>query len=198
MLLALLLYAYAVGERSSRRIERLCSDHVAFRVLCAQDVPDHTTIARFRAAHEEVFAGLFTQVLTLCARAGMGRVGVVAVDGTKVAANASMGANRGEKSLRAEAERILAEAAAVDAAEDEQFGAARGDELPEELADPASRGERIRQCLEQIEAAQRAAQQVVEDQRPGPRTTPAVSKPVRRRAASHLAGSTSCGWRGHA
>jgi transposase len=165
MLLALLLYAYAVGERSSRRIERLCSDHVAFRVVCAQDAPDHTTIARFRAVHEEVFAGLFTQVLTLCAQAGMGRLGVVAVDGTKIAANASAGANRTEKSLRAEAERILAEAAAVDAVEDEQFGDARGDELPEELADPAGRRDRIRRCLQQIEADQQAAQHLDEDQR---------------------------------
>ncbi|MGW6195090.1 transposase, partial [Kribbella sp. NPDC055110] len=77
MLLALLVYSYAVGQRSSRRIEGLCHDHVAFRVLCAQDVPDHTTIARFRAVHEDAFAGLFAQVLVLCAQAGMGRVGIV-------------------------------------------------------------------------------------------------------------------------
>lgn len=91
MLLGLLLFAYSVGERSSRRIERLCVDHVAFRVLCGQDAPDHTTIARFRAEHQDVFADVFTQVLRLCAEAGMVKVGVVSIDGTKIAANASRG-----------------------------------------------------------------------------------------------------------
>ena len=74
MLLALLLYAYAVGERSSRRIERLCLDHVAFRVVCGQDAPDHTTIARFRSQHEDAFADVFAQVLRLCVAAGMVKV----------------------------------------------------------------------------------------------------------------------------
>jgi transposase len=165
MLLALLLYGYAVGERSSRRIERLCVDHVAFRVICAGDVPDHTTIARFRAVHQDVFAALFTQVLVLCARAGMGRVGVVSLDGTKIAANASAGANRSEDWLRAEVERILAEAAAVDEAEDDQFGDARGDELPPELADPGSRVGRIRQCLDQIRAERNRAAQANQAER---------------------------------
>jgi transposase len=130
MLLALLVYAYAVGERSSRQIERLCSSDVAFRVVCAQDGPDHSTIARFRAQHEAAFAGLFAQVLAMCARAGMGRVGTVAVDGTKIGADASLGANRSGAWLQEQAERIVAEAAAVDAAEDALFGDARGDELP--------------------------------------------------------------------
>lgn len=155
MLLALLLYSYAVGQRSSRRIESLCVTDVAFRVLCAQDGPDHTTIARFRAAHEEAFADLFTQVLVLCARAGMGRVGTVAIDGTKIAANAARGATRSEDWLRAEADRILEEAAGVDAAEDEEFGDQHGDELPEEFADRDGRGARIRRALEEI-AKQRA------------------------------------------
>ncbi len=75
MLLALLIYAYATGQRSSRQIERLCTDHVAYRVVCAQDRPDHTTIARFRAAHDEAFTDLFAQVLRLCAQAGMVQVG---------------------------------------------------------------------------------------------------------------------------
>lgn len=108
MLLALLVYAYAVGERSSRRIERLCVDHVAFRVLCGQDGPDHSTIARFRAEHEEGFADLFAQVLQLCAAAGMVKVGVVSIDGTKIAANASKGANRSRDAVREEARRIAA------------------------------------------------------------------------------------------
>jgi transposase len=151
MLLALLIYAYAHGERSSRQIERLCGTDVAFRVICGNEVPDHTTVARFRATHEESFAAVFTQVLVLCATAGLGRFGSVAVDGTKIAANASRGANRSEETLRGEAERMLREAAEVDAAEDEAFGAdRRGDELPRELADPTSRAARIRECLDQI------------------------------------------------
>lgn len=154
MLLAVLVYAYAVGQRSSRQIERLCATDVAFRIACGQDVPDHTTIARFRARHEDAFAGLFTQVLVLCAQAGMGRVGTVAIDGTKIAANASLGANRTEAWLAEQARRIVAEAAAVDAAEDDELGDARGDELPEEFADPGTRAARIRAALEQVRAKQ--------------------------------------------
>ncbi|MPZ96816.1 MAG: DDE transposase, partial [Propionibacteriales bacterium] len=165
MLLTLLLYAYAVGERSSRRIERLCSDHVAFRVICAQDPPDHTTIARFRAVHEDAFADLFARVLVLCAGAGMGRVGVVSVDGTKIAADASMGANRTEETLRAEAARIVAEAAEVDAAEDAEFGDARGDELPPQFADPHGRGARIGKALEEIRKQREQAEELSEAER---------------------------------
>lgn len=151
MLLTLLLYSYAVGQRSSRRIETLCATDVAFRVACAQDVPDHSTIARFRLVHEQAFEELFTRVLVMCAQAGIGKVGTVAIDGTKIAANASLGANRTEETLRAEAKRILEEAAAVDAAEDQEFGEARGDELPEQFADPKGRRARIRKALEEIE-----------------------------------------------
>lgn len=156
MLVALLIYAYAHGERSSRQIERLCEVDIAFRVICGNDAPDHTTIARFRAGHEAAFVGLFTQVLVMCARAGLGRFGMVAIDGTKIAANAAKSANRGLEALRAEADRILAEAAAVDAEEDEQFGDARGDELPKELADPRTRKARIKRALEEIAAEQAA------------------------------------------
>ena len=155
MLLALLVYAYAVGERSSRRIERLCTTDVAFRVVCAQDVPDHTTIARFRKAHVDHFEEVFAQVLALCARAGMGRLATVAIDGTKIAANASIDASHGEQWFRDQAAKITAEADAVDAAEDAEFGPdARGDELPAELADPKTRAERIRRCLAEIAAEQ--------------------------------------------
>jgi transposase len=156
MLLALLIYAYAHGQRSSRQIERLCETDVAFKVICGNNPPDHTVIARFRSAHDQAFAELFTQVLRLCARQGLGRFGVVAIDGTKIAADASKQMNRSEDSLRAEAARILAEAAAVDAAEDAEFGDARGDELPPELADPTTRAARIREALAQIEAEKAA------------------------------------------
>src|ERR671912_2890674 len=88
MMVAVLLYAYARGTRSSRVIERACVEDVAFRVPAAQQRPDHATIARFLERHEAAIAGLFGEVLTLCARSGLVRVGVVAVDGTKIAAAA--------------------------------------------------------------------------------------------------------------
>jgi transposase len=156
MMVALLLYAYAVGERSSRRIERRCQEDVAFRVIAANRAPDHTTIARFRVRHERALADLFTQVLALCAKSGMVRVGTVAVDGSKLAANAGIGANRTYPAIRDEVERILGEAAEVDAAEDERFGDARGDELPAELADPVSRRARLERARRELEAEQAA------------------------------------------
>jgi transposase len=152
MMVALLLYAYCVGERSSRQIERRCVEDVPFRVIAANRAPDHTTIARFRRRHAERLAGLFVQVLAMCARAGMVRVGTVAVDGTKIAANAGLAANRGYEKIRQEVERILAEADAVDAAEDARFGDARGDELPAELADPVTRRERLERAKRELEA----------------------------------------------
>ena len=156
MMVALLLYAYAVGERSSRQIERRSREDVAFRVITANEVPDHATIARFRARHEQALAGTFVQVLALCARAGLVSVGVVALDGSLLAGNSSPGATRSYSSICYEVKRILAEAAQADAAEDERLGDARGDELPAELADPRSRRERLRRCKEQLEQEQAA------------------------------------------
>ncbi|WP_216363114.1 transposase, partial [Arthrobacter sp. Hiyo1] len=97
MLLGLLVYAYCRGVRSSRQVERLCHTDIAFKVACAGDVPDHATIARFRAVSEEAFAGLFAQVLLIAARAGLARFGTIAIDGTKIPANASIDANRGRE-----------------------------------------------------------------------------------------------------
>jgi transposase len=151
MMVALLLYAYAVGERSSRAIERRCREDVAFRVICANRVPDHATIARFRVRHERALAGIFTQVLSLCARAGLVSVGVVALDGTLISGNASPDATRSYASIRAEVDAMLEQAAQADACEDEQFGDARGDELPAELADRGSRLARLRRCREELE-----------------------------------------------
>src|ERR671915_982108 len=107
MMVALLLYGYALGERSSRRLERRCVEDVATRVICANQAPDHTTSARFRQRHEAALAGLFGEVLALCADAGLVRVGVIAVDGTKVAANAAPQATRDYQQIARE---ILAEA----------------------------------------------------------------------------------------
>jgi transposase len=156
MMVALLLYAYAVGERSSRAIERRCVEDVAFRVIAANRAPDHSTISRFRQRHCERLAELFVQVLAMCAKAGMVQVGTVAVDGTKLAANAGLSANRTYEKIRAEVERILAEADEVDAAEDERFGDARGDELPAVLADPVTRRERLERAKRELEAEQAA------------------------------------------
>jgi transposase len=156
MMVGLLLYAYAVGERSSRRIERRCVEDVAFRVITANRAPDHTTISRFRQRHAQRLAALFVQVLAMCAKAGMVRVGTVAVDGTKLAANAGISANRTYEKIRQEVDRILAEADAVDAAEDERFGDARGDELPAELADPVTRRDRLERAKRELEAEQAA------------------------------------------
>jgi len=157
MLLVVLVYAYAVGQRSSRQIERLCQVDVAFMIACARDVPDHTTIARFRKDHAAALEGLFAQVLVLCARAGLGRFGTVAIDGTKIAANASDGAMRSHDWLREQAAAIFAEADRVDAEEDALFGDARGDELPPELVDPVTRRQRIRKALADLDAEQAAA-----------------------------------------
>jgi transposase len=156
VMVAVLVYAYCVGERSSRRIERLLCQDVAFRVVARNLGPDHATIARFRAGHDQALAGLFVEVLGLCERAGLVGTGLVAVDGTKIKASASMDANRDEaglrKALEDEARRILDEAARVDAEEDALYGDARGDELPAEFADPTTRAERIRAALERLRA----------------------------------------------
>src|ERR671934_2508192 len=130
MMVALLLYAYARGIRSSRVIERACEEDVAFRVLAAQQRPDHARIARFVERHQEAIAGLFGEVLTLCARSGLATVGVIAIDGTKVAANASRNENLDYQQIARE---LIEQAIATDAAEDELCGEARGDELPREF-----------------------------------------------------------------
>jgi len=123
MMVALFVYAYAIGVRSSRGIERHCRDDVAFRVITASQAPDHATIARFRVRHERAIAGLFGEVLALCAKSGLVEVGVVAVDGTKIAAAAT---ERATRSYEHFAKEILEEAARVDAAEDELDGEANG------------------------------------------------------------------------
>jgi transposase len=159
MLLGLLVYAYCTGVRSSRRIEQLCEVDVAFRVIAANHRPDHSTVARFRAEHSSMLERLFTDVLALCAEAGLLSLGVIAVDGTKMKANASRGTNRSRAAIEAEVARILAEAEAVDAEEDALYGDRRGDELPAELADPRTRKARLEAALAALrekEAAKKA------------------------------------------
>ncbi|MGH2745404.1 MAG: transposase, partial [Thermoleophilaceae bacterium] len=172
MMVALLLYAYAIGERSSRRIERRCVEDIATRVIAANRAPDHTTIARFRQRHEAALAGLFGEVLALCAEAGLVSVGLIAIDGTKVHANASQHATRDYEQVARE---ILAEADAVDREEDEQFGERRGDELPPQVATAHGRRGWLR------EAKRRLDDKRAEQARPIPRSRPERLKESKRR-----------------
>ena len=149
MMVGVLIYAYCAGERSSRRIEQRLSEDVAFRVVAANQQPDHATLARFRRTHQEAIGGLFSQVLGLCAREGLIRSGVVAIDGTKMEANASAWSNRTRRQI---VDEILAEAEATDSAEDERFGDQRGDELPDRWADRRDRRARLREALRQLDA----------------------------------------------
>jgi transposase len=144
MLVTLLVWAYANEVTSSRRIERLCGQDLAFRVVCGGSLPDHATVARFRRDFAGAVPGLFAGVLGLCARLGMGRVGVVALDGTKIAAHASKAANRTEERLRKMAEELGAAHAAADAGEDALFGDGRGDDDP---GDPHTRAQRVAAAL---------------------------------------------------
>jgi transposase len=147
MMVALLMYAYARGERSSRGIERRCVEDVAYRVIAAQQAPDHATIARFRVRHEVALAHLFSEVLGLCRESGLVKVGLIAIDGTKVHANASHHSNLDYEQLARE---ILKEAGEVDAAEDELYGEARGDELPEHLRTREGRAAALRAAKQRL------------------------------------------------
>jgi transposase len=149
MMVSLLLYAYARGERSSRGIERKCVEDVAYRVIAAQRKPDHATIARFRARHEAALAELFSSVLSLCRQAGLVKVGVIAIDGTKIHASASHHSNLDYEQL---AKEILKEAGDIDAAEDELYGEARGDELPEHLRTREGRRAALAEAKQKLEA----------------------------------------------
>ncbi len=177
MMVALVLYAYARGVRSGRAIERACEEDVAFRVIAAQQAPDHATIARFVERHEQALAGLFGSVLALCAQAGLARVGVLAIDGAKIHANASRDATCDYERIARE---IIEEAKAIDAAEDELYGDARGDELPPEFATGRGRKKLL------SEAKRRLDDQRAEQARPIPRSRPARLKESKRRLEEDL------------
>ena len=153
MMMALLFYAYAKGNRSSRGIERACREDVAYRVICANLVPDHSTIAEFGCRHESALAELFSSVLSLCAKAGLVTVGVIAIDGTKVSANASLDANASYERVVSQ---ILREAEETDRREDELYGDARGDELPEQLRSRAGRRAALREAKLALDAEREA------------------------------------------
>ena len=177
MMVALLLYAYARGVPSSRVIERACTEDVAFRVIAAQQRPDHATIARFVANHQDALAGLFGEVLTLCARSGLAKVGVIAVDGTKVQANASRNENLDYEQIARE---MVEQAIATDAAEDQLYGDARGDELPEQWRTGEGRRAWLRGAKKKLEAERAANPQ------PVPRERPKRVKEAKRRLDEEL------------
>jgi transposase len=193
MMIALLLYCYATGTRSSRKIMRRCQIDVACRVIVGEDVPDFRTISDFRKIHLARLEALFVEVLRLCALAGLARVGTIALDGTKVKANASRHKAMSYDRMKAEEERLkqeiatlLADAEAADKAEDIEHGPdRRGDELPDELARRQSRLAKIQQARElleeraRIEAAEEAARRQAEGRSP-PATPPAEAVPGRK------------------
>jgi len=152
MMVAVLLYAYCLGIRSSRKIARALEEEVGFRVVAANQQPDFRTICRFRAEHEQHLGRLFVQVLRLCREAGLVKLGVVALDGSKVAANAAMAANRSHETIEEEVRRMLVEAKKVDAEEDRLYGPERrGDELPEGLGRRIERLKRLQEAKSRLE-----------------------------------------------
>jgi transposase len=152
MLLSLLLYAYATGVSSSRQIERCCEVDVAFKVIAAMKVPDHSTIAEFRRRHQAAISDVFVQVLALCAEAGLVKVGVIAIDGTKISANASRDRSRSYVSI---VEELLHEAERVDRAEDERHGSDRGDEPPAGLRSREERRQALGEAKARLESERR-------------------------------------------
>jgi transposase len=173
MMALLLMYAYARGITSSREIERRCETDIAFRYLTGGERPDHDTVCTFRVRHLEAFRALFVQTLRLARSAGLKKVGHLSVDGTKVKANASkhkaMSYGRMEeamKKLDEQIDKLLEEAAALDAEEDSLYGKGqRGDELPEEWKDPKKRAERLREAARQIEAEKKLELAVEKEKR---------------------------------
>jgi len=165
MMIKLLIYGYCTGKMSSRKLEQATHDEVPFRVLSCDQHPDHDSIATFRQRHLQELGQLFVQVLQLCERAGLVKLGHVAVDGTKIKANASKYQSLSyqrmkeiEPELAAEVERLLGAAQQLDEEEDRLYGKGkRGDELPEELRNPETRLAKIRSFIAELEAEAKAA-----------------------------------------
>jgi len=178
MMLALVLYCWARGTRSSRAIERACLEDVACRVISAHQRPDHATIARFVERHERALAGVFGEVLALCADAGLATVGVIAIDGTKVHANANRDRAMDYEEI---ARAIVEEAVATDAAEIAVLGDRGGDELPEILTTRQGREGWLRDARHRLD--QRRAAQAA----PIPRSRPARLREGKRRLEEELA-----------
>lgn len=186
MMVSLLLHSYCVGMPSSRKIEQASYEQVPFRILAANQHPDHDTICTFRRRHLEALAELFVQVLQLCQQAGIVKLGHVALDGTKVGANASkhkaMSYGRMKQEiarLEGEVDQLLTRAEAIDTEEDARYGAGnRGDELPEELRFRQQRLARIRQAKAALEA--QASQEQGEEDDKGDEPAPKLDARTQR------------------
>ncbi|MWV40668.1 transposase [Natrialba sp. INN-245] len=153
MLLKVLVFGYANGIRSSRKLDRLLERDIAFRYLAANQQPNFRTISDFRKDHREGFEHLFTEILQLCLVSGLAELGEVALDGQRVQSDASISRNRTREQIKGEIQDILDEAAAIDAEEDDEYGPEnRGDELPEELRKREHRLETLREAHAQLEA----------------------------------------------
>ncbi len=164
IMVGLLIYSYCTGERSSRKIEKHCQTDVAYKVVTANQYPDHSTISRFRKDNQSHLKKLFLEILRLCAEAGLVKLGKVSLDGTKIKANASLSANRTLKHLEQEIDKMLSEAAAKDAEEDKAFGIdKRGDEMPEDLRNRESRINRLKACKERLEQEKAEAEKQQQD-----------------------------------
>ena len=188
MLARVLLYGYCIGVTSSRRIEKATHDDVAFRYLAADQHPDHDTIADFRQQHLEALAGLFLQALRLCQKAGLVKLGNVALDGTKMMANASTRRSVPYKKLmdrehywQAKVDQLLVQAQRTDQEEDQRFGKGQpADPLPEELAHAQSRLQRIRQAKTALEQeARQELEAAAEQHTPRERGRPRKQDPPR-------------------
>jgi transposase len=160
VMVTVILFAFATGVRSSRAIERHCREHVAFRVITGNLVPDHVTVARFVCRHQRAISGLFTDVLKVCHEAGLVKSGVVSIDGTRIAGNANPDVNFHFEQIARE---VLAEVRAADEAEDQELGEARGDELPEQLRTAEGRQEFLRQARERLLGDDGGADRLSED-----------------------------------
>lgn len=186
MMVSVLLYGYCLGVTSSRRLARRLQEDVAFRVLAANNTPDFRTIADFRKRHLDALGGLFTQVLRLCEKAGLVKLGHVALDGTKLKANASKHKamsyarmSEEEARLRKEVEALLRQAEEIDAREDAEYGPdRRGDELPEELSFRQGRLKKIREAREALEREAREEAEARREKSPRRGRTPKAPDPT--------------------
>jgi transposase len=164
MMLKVVLYAYTNGVTSSRRIEAMLEVDVAFRYLAANNQPDFRTINGFRTTHLDALLGVFVDVLELCRDAGMVKLGRVALDGHRVAGDASLSENRKRERLEQQVQELLDEAALIDARENQQHGPdARGDELPSGLKNPRKRAEHLQRALDELKKREDALRREQEE-----------------------------------
>jgi len=185
MMVALLIYSYCLGERSSRQIERLCQVDIAYRILAANQLPDHSTIARFRRNHLKLLEAIFVEMLKLCHQAGLVKLGVTALDGTKIQGNTSLSSNKTHERIAREVAKMLEEAERIDAEEDRRYGKNNnGDHVPDNLRHREERLKRLKQCKEELEKeAQAREDESKEKQAVRDETEKVTGKKARGKAA---------------